>query len=54
MHKLEYALLRLSERANDDKLASTLAGLASVSHNYTPPKRPELDIPEDSELLVVD
>ncbi len=48
MHKLEYALLTLAKRT-DDELAKKLSYLASVSHNYLPPDRHELDVPDDFE-----
>lgn len=46
MHALEYALLILSHEVKDEELAAKFEALASCSHNYLPPERPELDVTE--------
>ncbi len=52
MHKLEYAILAVSAILENQPekykaLAEELANLASVSHNYEPPKSEILDISEE-------
>ena len=52
MHKLEHALLTMSEKANQKELAGAFVYLAGDSHNYTPPERTDLDIPDGHDLLI--
>ena len=52
MHKLEYALLMMAEKTNEQELAGTLSYLAGISHNYAPPERENLDIPDSHDLLI--
>ena len=52
MHKLEYALLMMAEKTNEQELAGALSYLASISHNYNPPERDGLDIPDRHDLLM--
>ena len=47
MHKLELALAAMAKNVGDAELSSALTTLASISHNYSPPEKLELDVPDD-------
>ena len=49
MHKLEFSLLAISHMYHEDsETASLLRKLATVSHNYVPPKNELLDVDDTS------
>jgi hypothetical protein len=52
VHKLEYALLMMAKKTNEQELAKTLSYLAGISHNYDPPEREDLDISDGHDLLI--
>jgi hypothetical protein len=52
VHKLEHALLMMAEKTNEQAVAGALSYLASISHNYAPPEREDLDIPDGHNLLM--